>query len=115
MAPVIPVSFQCEAEAFLETWQSRTVHQSRLQLARAMEALGAATRYRGLHRTSNPGLRTAADSMEHGATRNQGMQLLFYVTLLCFLMSLGVDIFKMEVMSPVPDNASGRSMGWSVT
>lgn len=68
-----PIPFQCKAEAFLETWQSRTVHQSRLQLARAMEALGAATRYRGLHRTSSPELRTAADSVEHRATRNQGM------------------------------------------
>lgn len=68
-----PVPFQREADAFLETWQNNTVHQSRLQLARAMAALGAATRYRGLHRTLNPGLRTAAGSVEHRATRNPGM------------------------------------------
>lgn len=39
------VLFQFEAEVSLERWRSSTEHLSRRQLARAMEALGAATRY----------------------------------------------------------------------
>lgn len=35
-----------EPEVFLGTWRNSTERQSRLRLARAMEALGAATRYR---------------------------------------------------------------------
>lgn len=39
------VLLQFEVEVSPERWQSSTEHLSRLQLARAMEALGAATRY----------------------------------------------------------------------
>lgn len=46
-----PVSLQFEAEVSLERWQSSIAHLSRLQLAKAMEALGAATRYWGLDGT----------------------------------------------------------------
>ncbi|KAL4692119.1 hypothetical protein H8959_015929, partial [Pygathrix nigripes] len=40
-----PFSFDLKPEVFLGRWQNSMEHPSRLQLARAMEALGAATRW----------------------------------------------------------------------
>lgn len=69
------VLFQSEAEVSSERWRSSTEHLSRLQLARAMEALGAATRYLGLDGLAlEPRAESPTDSVKKIlGTRLQGM------------------------------------------